>query len=86
MQALGSEATKTKYKDFKRKEKEEEDRIILKSIISARRHSEEALAGYMRSAEFEAQLNKLLDEKIQQSPSIEGVPNELKDKFDYWNI
>ena len=61
---LDAPATRQKYQDLKRlEEKSEEERIILKSIISARRHSEEALAEYMRSNEFYKQLDDLLKEK-----------------------
>ncbi len=53
-----------KYPNFERiEDKDEEDRIILKSIISARRHSEEALAEYMRKDEFHRQLDELLEKE-----------------------
>ena len=68
IKALDAAAKDTKkYEGFKRiEDKSEEERIILKSIVSARRHSEEALSEYMRSNEFYNQLDELLKEKIKK--------------------
>jgi hypothetical protein len=49
--------------------------IIFQSIISSRRHSEEALANYMRSKDFKTQLKDALNEEIKRRVAMEEQQN-----------
>ncbi len=64
IEKLKENGTIEDFDKLTQEEKKEQKRLIVKSIVSSRRHAEEALAEYMRSNEFDEQLKNLLEGEL----------------------
>ena len=76
IEKLQQNGTIVDFKNLSTEDRENQERIILKSIIASRRHSEEALAEYLRSDEFSDKFKKFLG--VKKDTEVYNKVKELK--------